>query len=172
MYVPVSKTQDELEKIVKQIIDKFQSLIEDNYLWKILWTKDGRAVKEEVIQKIFFGIAVSYCDANNVDIAPEANAGPGPVDFKFSSGSDAKLLVEVKKSNNSHLVLGYTKQLEAYKTAEGTELGFYLVIDIGGSGDKFEKLLEIRNERVSNGDPVCAIIFIDGMPKPSASKLL
>src|SRR5216684_110390 len=54
-----------------------------------------------------------------VDISPEANMG-GPIDFKFSRGYSARVLVEMKRSSGT-VVHGYEKQLEFYKTASQTD---------------------------------------------------
>lgn len=54
---------------------------------------------EAVAQDLFKAIAYSYCDANDLDITPEAETGKGQVDFKLSRGTD-RAIVEVKKSTN------------------------------------------------------------------------
>ena len=61
-------------------------LIENNQLSKLLYNSDGTRKRESAAQLVFFGIASSYCAANDLDITPEANSGRGPVDFKFSKG--------------------------------------------------------------------------------------
>jgi len=33
----------------------------------------------------------SYCQANNLDLSPESDAGRGPVDFKISQGFNDKI---------------------------------------------------------------------------------
>ena len=71
-------------------------------------------------QLVFLAVADAYCRANNVDITPEAGAGGGPVDFKFSDGYNGRILVEVKISDNPQLLHGYTVRLETYKKGQGT----------------------------------------------------
>ncbi|MBV5349814.1 hypothetical protein JZU71_01240, partial [bacterium] len=66
-----------------------------------------------------FGIASSYCIANDLDISPESDAGRGPVDFKFSNGSKGKVLVEIKLTSNNQLQHGFESQLPIYMKAEG-----------------------------------------------------
>jgi hypothetical protein len=77
----------------------FKKNIEENKL--LLYREDGRARHEVFAQRLFFAVADAYCDANNVDLSREVNAGNGPVDFKLSIGYKGRILVEVKKSSNS-----------------------------------------------------------------------
>jgi hypothetical protein len=68
-------------------------------------------------------------------------------------------------------VPGYTRQLETYKTAEETIKGYYVVIDVGQMGEKAKALMAIKNEAIEQGETTSPIIFIDGLRRPSASKL-
>ncbi len=165
---PTAKNLDELERVVEQIVAHFQDLIEKNGLWYLLW-HNGKARHEKAAQRLFFGIADAYCKANNLDISPETDSGAGPVDFKFSSGYDARVLVEIKLSTGK-VVSGYRTQLEVYKDAEKTMRAFYLVVDVGGMGEKLEKIFDIRNAWVSSGLRASRIEVVDGEMKPSASK--
>jgi hypothetical protein len=90
------KSPEELSRIAQAIISHFRKLVENNGLNEVL-----RGQKESAAQRLFFGIADAYCQANDLDVSPEPNAGRGPVDFKFSQGSAAKVLVEVKLTSNS-----------------------------------------------------------------------
>src|SRR5450830_1480838 len=74
---PTSATADELRRIVGEITAQFKHLIEKNDLSRLLW--DGSNPKsEKAAQLIYFGIADSYCKANNIDISPEVHSGGGP----------------------------------------------------------------------------------------------
>jgi hypothetical protein len=95
----------------------------------------------------------------------------GPVDFKVSVGFQGRVLVEIKLSTNTKLVAGYSRQLEAHKGAEETTRGFYVVLDVGGMGEKDDRLIALKNRMAEEGHPVSPIIFIDGARRPSASKL-
>ena len=156
--------------VVEQIINRFRFLIEDRRLSEELYC-NGRPRPEKSAQRLFFAVADSYCGANNLDITPEADTGNGPVDFKFASGFCERVLVEIKLSRNSSLVKGYTKQLEAYKQAEETRMAYYVVIDVGGMGKKEERLEEVRRVAVRRGEQVSPIEIIDGLRRPSASRL-
>jgi hypothetical protein len=74
-------------------------------------------------------------------------------------------------STNNKLVAGYSRQLETYKGAEETTRGFYVVLDVGGMGQKDQQLIALKNRMAGDGHPVSPIIFIDGARRPSASKL-
>ena len=95
--------------------------------------------------------------------------GGGPVDFKFSKGYQARVVVEMKRSSGT-VVHGYETQLEIYKQAASTEFGIYVVMDYGDLGEKLKKILAIRNHRVGQGLRASDIIVIDASKKQSASK--
>ncbi|OIR17769.1 hypothetical protein GALL_19910 [mine drainage metagenome] len=160
---------DDVFKVVQIIVQQFARLVEQKGLWKELWA-DTKPRHESSAQRIFFAVADSYCKANNVDITPEADSGGGPVDFKFSTSYDTRVLVEIKLSTNPNVVSGYDTQLEIYKGAEETTRAIYLVIDVGKMGKKDEKILAIKNNFVKEGRPVSEIVFVDGKKKLSASK--
>ena len=165
-------TQDSasVASVVDQIIEQFIFLIEDRRLSEELY-HNGNPRPEKSAQRLFFAVAYAYCKANNLDITPEADTGNGPVDFKVSKGFAGRALVEIKLSRNPKLVEGYTRQLETYKKAEETTLGYYLVIDVGNMGKKAEALLATKNRIGSTGKLISKIDFVDGRRRPSASKL-
>lgn len=155
--------------IVDRIVQKFAELIESQGLWKVLWYNE-QPHKEKVAQMIFFAVADAYCKANNLPMTPEAETGSGPVDFKFGAAYDQSILVEIKLSRNSSLVVGYTEQLDAYRSGTAALDATYLVIDVGQLGRKYQALLRIRNERAAAGGPVSKLVLVDGKRRPSASK--
>ena len=154
----------------KMYLNQFQDLIENKGLWKELWDENGKPRKEKASQRLFFAVAYSYCKANNIDLTPEADSGNGPVDFKLSQGFDSRLVVEVKLSNNGSLVHGYEKQLEIYKKADDTDLGVFLIIDVGGIGKKYGAVQKIRNDFIKEHGKASDIWYVDGNQKASASK--
>lgn len=170
----VTKTKLDLEavtRIVELIIEEFRFLIEDRRFSEELYGADGSPRPERSAQRLFFAVAYAFCKAHDLDLTPEADTGNGPVDFKMASGFRGRVLVEIKLSTNNKVVSGYTKQLEAYKTAEETQVGYYVVIDVGKMGEKDEKLLGLKNAAASKGENSSEIVFINGYRKPSASKL-
>lgn len=160
---------EEAFKLVEEIVLQFQDLIENKGVWKELWTDDKKPRKEKAAQRLFFTVAYSYCKANNVDVTPEADAGNGPVDFKFSLGFDTRVLVEIKLSTNT-LLHGYEKQLEIYKKADDTDYAIYLVVDVGGIGQKYAEVQRARLAATERGEKTSKIFLVDGNRRASASK--
>lgn len=164
-----SPSIDDVFNLAKEIVERFRVLVEDKGLWKELWV-DKKPRHENSAQRIFFAVADAYCKANNIDVTPEADSGGGPVDFKFSAGYEARVLVELKLSTNSHVVTGYTTQLEVYKGAEETTRAIYLVVDVGSMGTKDKRIMEAKNAALAKGEPASDIFFVDASPRKSASK--
>jgi hypothetical protein len=160
--------QDEVMRVVRDTIVQFKRHVEAGNLWEELWVGD-KPKKERAAQLIYYAIADAFCKANDLDISPEANMGGGPIDFKFSSGYRARVLVEMKRSGGT-VVHGYEKQLEFYKTASQTEFGMFVIINYGDLGNKLKEITFIRDERLRKGERASEIIVIDATRKASASK--
>jgi hypothetical protein len=155
-------------RVVKDTISQFKRHVEAGNLWEELWV-ENKPKKERASQLIYYAIADAFCKANDVDISPEANMGGGPIDFKFSSGYRARVLVEMKRSGGT-VVHGYEKQLEFYKTASQTDFAMFVVIDYGDIGNKLIEIRRIRDERFKNGERASEIVVIDATKKASAGK--
>jgi len=155
--------------LVCKIIEQFKTLVEDKGLWKSLWN-NGTPRNEKNAQMVFFAVADTYCKDNGLDITPEADTGSGPVDFKFSAGYRVRILVEVKLSKNPQLLHGYTKQLEAYKDSQDPVSAYYLVIDVGGIGNKVKSLHAAHRYALEQGQQASEIVFVNGNRRASASK--
>lgn len=164
----VARGIDEIKRAVKDSIDMFRHHVEKGNLWEELWI-NGKPKRERAAQLFYYAISDCFCRANNVDISPEANMGGGPIDFKYSKGYNARVLVEMKRSGGT-VVHGYERQLEIYKDASRTNHGFFVVMDYGDMGDKLDKIQKIRNQRIARGESASEIIVIDATPKASASK--
>jgi hypothetical protein len=164
------RSMDELQAVLKSIIRQFKKNIEENKLYEVLYREDGRPRHEVFAQRLFFAIADAYCDANNVDLSREVNAGNGPVDFKLSLGYKGRILVEVKKSSNSSLLHGFETQLPTYERSEATEDSLYLIMRVSESEAAIRDVLEMREKRVAAGKKVPEIVVIDARPRPAASK--
>tara|TARA_R110000868_G_scaffold360613_1_gene622676 strand:- start:75 stop:1505 length:1431 start_codon:yes stop_codon:yes gene_type:complete len=159
---------DALHNGVLAITEHFKKQVEKNNLWELLWVKT-QAKRERASQLVYFGVADVFCKANGWDISPETNMGGGPVDFKFSSGYQARVLVELKKSSGA-VVSGYKKQLEIYREASETDRGVFVVIDVGGMGRKLDTIRKIQKMRLSAGERASDIVVVDARRKISASK--
>lgn len=167
---PKTPTPDDIAEIVRQIIEQFRFLIEKRRLSEDLYHGD-RPRPEKAAQRLFFAVAYAYCKANNLDLTPEADTGNGPVDFKMSAGFKGRVLVEIKLSTNSKVVAGYTRQLATYEEAEEATRGFYVVINVGGMRKKDKQLISERDRVAATGRRTSEIVFVDGLRRPSASKL-
>lgn len=163
-----SEGPEKIVELVHETIGYFKHHVENGNLWEALW-ENGKPKRERASQLIYFAIADCFCKANNIDISPEANMGGGPIDFKFSKGYDARVLVEIKRSNGT-VKHGYEKQLEFYKKAAKTFFGIFVIIDYGDLGNKLLAIEKIRADRIESGEIASAIVVIDATPKKSASK--
>jgi hypothetical protein len=157
--------------VVLSICQRYKQLIEDNGLVQLLYNDKGALKHERAAQLLFFGIADAYCEANNLDLNREPNAGRGPVDFKLSRGYNIRINVEVKYSSNPKLITGYREQLPTYNLAEKTTYSIYLVLQTSKSTDRIDELKEMYSNSKAGGIRSPEIIVIDCVPKPSASKL-
>lgn len=158
-----------LKFVVIEILQIFKSQVEDRGLWKELWF-DGKPRHEKTVQNLFFSMASAFCNAYDLDITPEANAGNGPVDFKVSTGNACKVIVEFKLSTNSAVLHGYETQLEIYKRGDNTDHAIFVLINVGSLGNTLVKLNEKKKKLDNRGRPTSEVIYIDGMQKASASK--
>ena len=156
------------------ICEHFRALVEHNGLWDSFWIskRPARTVTERAMQRIFFGIALTSCrdGSPDLDISPEVNAGPGPVDFKFSHGRSVKVTVEMKKSNHGRLLHGYQTQLARYNPAEGTHTSIFLVVRVTEDDANIRAVRAARADALSRGELAPALIVVDARPQQSASK--
>lgn len=164
----INSNPEALYSFVIEVVKHFQHHVENGNLWEELWV-ENKPKKERASQLIFFALADCFCIANNVDVSPEANMGGGPIDFKFSKGYNARVLVELKLSKGT-VRHGYEKQLEIYKNASRTNYGVFVIINVGGLGVKLKQIERIRQSRLNNGEKASEIIVIDALKKKSASK--
>jgi hypothetical protein len=160
--------------VVMASVEHFRHMVEDCNVWRELWDSKRSTPRHEstsqTSQTLFYTIASVYCKINNLDITPEAETGRGPVDFKVSSGFSDRVLVEVKLSNNPGLLHGYATQLELYKKAQQTTKAVYLVVDVGGMGNKLNLVHAQRDAARARRETVSEIVVVDGKEKKSASK--
>lgn len=164
----LSKGPEEIHRLVLDTLNFFKQHVENGNLWEELWIGD-KPKKERAAQLIYYAIADAFCHANNVDISPEANMGGGPIDFKFSSGYRARVLVEMKRSGGT-VRHGYEKQLEIYLDASRTNYGIFVVLDFGDLGKKLDQIVAIQTSRRAAGERASDIVVIDATRKLSASK--
>jgi hypothetical protein len=163
-------TPENILHVVIKICNQFKSLIENNGLAIHLWKDDRKSTRNErFAQLLFFAIADSYCNAHNLDLSREPNAGRGPVDFKVSKGYHAKVTVEIKFTSND-IKSGYSKQLPIYNAAEKTEYSIFLIIRNSDLDVGLENVKKLQAVERKAGRRTPEIFEIDGRIKSSASK--
>lgn len=161
---------DDAYNIVLKICSEFKNLIEHNGLFKLLVDKTGKREMEAKAQLLFYGIAYSICEANDLKLSPEVDSGNGPVDFNLSKGFKANVNVEIKFADNSKLIKGYSSQLMIYNQAEHTDRSIYLIIKTNNNYDsKIQEIQKNMNEMKSKGEICPDIIIVDSTYKESAS---
>jgi hypothetical protein len=145
-----SPTAEQVLAVVMMIVLAFKRNVEHNGLYVVFYDDAGEPRHEHVMQRTFQAIALAYCEGNDLDLAPETNPGRGPVDFKFSRGARARVLVELKRSKNRHLLHGFRIQLPIYQAADNTNLSIYLVIDCADNDTGIEKLSDLYTDEKHN----------------------
>lgn len=167
--LPSGANQQDLYKTINSICMKFRDLIEHNGMWQFLYKENSHPKHESASQLIFFAVSSIYCEANNLSLARESNAGRGPVDFKLANGK-ANVIVEIKLSSNSHLIHAYEKQIPIYQKSEGSIDSIMVIILVKENSSTIDRLLKLKADHDSQNIRTPNIILIDGTPKDSASK--
>lgn len=166
--IKVEESEVSSYQVALKICMKFKDLVENNKVSELLYV-DTAPRNEKIVQRAFFCVADSYCNAFDIGISVETDSGRGPVDFKLETSYEDRTLVEIKLTSSSNLVHGMETQLQEYAKAEKTQKLIYLVIHNGGSQKRIDALNELyTNSRDKVGSP--ELIFVDATPKESASK--
>ena len=134
--------------------------------------RDHRNPDETDWQLLLWTVADTYIKAGDidVDVSREENPGVGEIDFRFTCGSKAKTVIEIKRSGNPNLLHGYRTQLAAYMKAVNAEDGLFLVIMEDDKFDDIRQKIEVvRMEMQSQGEYIPEVIYINGKRQCSAS---
>ena len=171
--LPRTPSINDLEAVVGEIVAQFKRNIEVNGLNEHLY--DGRGTQrqprhERFSQRLFYSVADTYCNANNLDVSREPNAGAGPVDFKISTGYERRVLVEVKLSSNSALLHGFERQLPAYEESEATRRSFYVIIRVTESERGIENVRRLKRRLDRRGTRCPTLVIVDGTIRPAATR--
>lgn len=163
--MPIIDKNNILEKVY-DICLHYKSEIENHRAYEMLY--DNNELKHERFAQHLFRTSLSgLFNLYSLDLSQETNSGAGAVDFKVSRGSDLKVNIELKYSNNTHLIDGYKKQLPTYNLAENTTKSIYIVIKVDEKDEtKISKLLDLQK----GTDNEIKIMVIDATIKKSASK--
>lgn len=116
--------QDHFVASIEQMLEKYRHFMEEKGGWRLLWD-DGRSKPEKAVQLTLLGVLQGYCEANDIDISPEADVGRGPVDFKMSRGFRLRVLIEVKLARNTAFWRGLRVQLPTYLKCEKATRGYF-----------------------------------------------
>lgn len=164
---------DDFPKLVESIVDSYVHGIEHSDAWELLW-QTGRGAAERAVQALFRSVVIHYCRSQEIGLAGEANAGRGPVDFKFTRGWSAQALVEVKLVRSSKLWDGILAQLPEYQLAEDVKVGWLLAIAYTDAeySDEIREKLNRAAELASEKHRVSITArLVDARRKASSSKL-
>jgi len=156
---------------------QFAHVVESQGAWRTLWEKGtGNHVLEDITQAIANVFFRAHCDQKDVQVSREVDVGRGLVDFHFSRGRRFRALIEVKHMDNTKLVRGATGQLPQYLLSEQVDCGYLLCVAFDPAHLDLGE--DTKRSRV---DAACAAaradgrnirpIFVDAIPKQSASKL-
>jgi hypothetical protein len=161
----------EMKAFVVALAKYFKHFIEQQKGWELLWDR-YYSKPEKAVQRLMFGIVFQICAVNNVSVDPEVNAGRGPVDFKFSSGFNAKCLLETKLARNTKWIVSVTRQLPTYIVADIGKYGVYLLVSYDNfMHENIVKLKEAAASVASRGIEIDVMVVDASRDKQSASLL-
>lgn len=158
---------------IRNMVEAFRFSIEQQDGWRLLWYK-GRSRGERTVQACFRMVATHYCRANKIDITGEANAGRGPVDFKFTQNWHSRAIIEIKLMRNSGLWNGILAQLPQYARSEEIKAAVLVAIAYTEPEMAPSRIQKVRRAAVlaSSANSIdIAVVIIDARQKKSASEL-
>jgi hypothetical protein len=160
-------TSGEFVASVHQICLEFKHFVENE---KLLHRVKGGRVPELEIQRAFQALARFAGRQLDIEVSPEQNAGAGPVDFKFSRGTEMNALVEFKLADNKDVVKGYSVQVARYEEAERTDNSLYVVVDFDDHENVRTILEGLEAETKKRLGRAPRLVWVQARPRPSASK--
>jgi hypothetical protein len=162
----VLEPMDRVEACVEDVVGHVQKSLEHNRLGEFLYDDSGNPRREVVSQRLIYTISEIFAKQYDVDCSREANAGPGAVDFRFTVGHGARLLIEVKLSSHPRLKDGYYEQLPAYAQAEQIRRLILLIIRVSTDDSHLKAL----TEAIKKKELPIQLVVMDAVPRPPASK--
>lgn len=164
-----------IEEFVINLAHGFKHAVEEQGGWKLLWDEGREKHRKEDIVQSLAGMMWRYqCKVANIDINREIETGRGPVDFKFSSGWEERVLLEVKHLDSRAFLTGLKNQTLQYLKSDQSYIGVYLVIQYEETVLMDNRIQEINNEvqRLRAEGKRLTVVFVNASPnKKSASKL-
>ncbi|MEV6527903.1 hypothetical protein AB0M43_38880 [Longispora sp. NPDC051575] len=163
----------EFAAFVRELVRSFKHSVEQGQGWVLLWA-NNRGVAERAVQALFRSVTIHYCRAHGISLSGEANAGRGPVDFKFSKGWDASALVEIKLMRNTHFWDGILAQTPTYAVAEEVEHAIVVAIAYTDADMKASRLANVeRAAEIASEISGISVVseVVDARQKTPGSKL-
>lgn len=120
------------------------------------------------------GMSRAYLRQAGIELDREVELGRGPVDFKLTSGSKARLLVEVKKIHNGKFWNGLHDQLPSYLTSDMTREGWFVALLYKDTKMNLDRKRTLEQEVKATASKVgkdLRLMVIDVRPRISASKI-
>ena len=171
--IPAKLTAGDVLDATREAVMLYKACIENHRSYKLMYYEKGKVAKsEDYAQELLYVISEAYLKAKgfDIDISPEADTGLGKLDFKFSHGSNSRVIIETKLSNNQNLLHGYVSQLPDYMKAQGAVYGFFVVVIVDSPKNQksqMRKLWDIKSKAAINNKE---IIFVSATEKLTASK--
>lgn len=170
----VIATTKDLVGLVTEVIDRFSHFVEEQRGWSLLWNDDGTEKPEEAIQLLLLGLAQPYLRQFDVELDREVELGRGPVDFKASSGTSVRLLIEVKKLHNGKFWNGLHAQLPSYLNSDGAGEGWFIAVQFRSNRGAVARLRALPAEVAAVATKTGTILHysaVDARRPLSASKI-
>lgn len=114
---------------IKEFVSFLQQRINYGSLAELFFENE-KTINEKKIHVILENLMNAYFIGKGIDISREVLLKNGQVDFKLfrNDKKEEKVLIEVKKANNSYLKSGYEKQLCDYIKYSDCKNAFYLIV--------------------------------------------
>ncbi len=169
LFENTTKNSNNLNDFISKLLEVYKRCIEDLGLSEELYyidpkTKRKKSRKEDTSHRLFILVLETAKLFNLFDYSFESKVGNGRIEFKITNLNEI-ILIEFKLNKND-LIHGYDNQLAEYIKRYQATSSFYVIIKIE-ENKKIEDFYQKRNQIIPN----CEIIEINGLPKPSPSKI-
>jgi hypothetical protein len=170
----VPEDQAGLSQLIETVLGQFKHYIEQQGGWALLWNTDGSEKPESAAQLIFLAMAQHYLRLFDVEVDREVDLGRGPVDFKVSSGTSKRLLIEIKKAHNGRFWNGLDSQLPSYLVSDQAKEGWFVAIRYRNNKASEERMNELPDrvkKAATDTDKDLRYLAADARRPVSASKI-
>lgn len=137
------QNQQELSTLIEQVLNQYKHFVEQQGGWSMLWNTDGTEKPESAAQLVFLAMSQHYLRLFDVEVDREVDLGRGPVDFKVSSGSSIRLLIEIKKAHNGKFWQGLEFQLPSYLLSDHAAEGWFVAMRFRNNSASEKRMKEL-----------------------------